>query len=85
MTLSPILSFISLTLSFIGLIFTIIAYNKKNNHINIISNIVFIIANIIQVINYTNFFRISAIIFIILFSILIYMNIKIIKNRTKPD
>lgn len=81
--LHNILSMISGIMSLIALIIIIIGGMKINNHISIAGCVVFIIANIIQFINYTNFFRISASIFIIIFIMVIILHVNVIRKRNE--
>jgi len=68
-------------ITFIALMISLYSNIKRNNHLNIVGALLFILGNIIQVANYDNFFRLTGIIFIILFIMIIIMNIEIIQNR----
>ena len=68
-------------ITFIALMISLYSNIKRNNHLNIVGALLFILGNIIQIANYDNFFRLTGIIFIILFIMIIIMNIEIIQNR----
>ena len=81
--LHNMLSVISGILSFIALIIVFIGSLKKNNHIGIIGCVIFVIANIIQFLNYDNALRISASFFIVIFITFIVIHVNIIRDRNK--